>query len=61
MKAVVRHEYGPPDVLNVEEVETPTPRDHEVLIRVHAASVNLGDWELLTGDPPDGGSSKVIV
>jgi len=51
MKAVVRHEYGPPDVLRVEEVPKPTPRDDEVLIRVHAASVNLGDWELLTGDP----------
>ncbi len=52
MKAAVRHEYGSPDVLNVEEVPKPTPRDNEVLIRVHAASVNLGDWELLTGNPP---------
>ena len=51
MKAAVRHEYGPPDVLKVEEVSKPTPRDDEVLIRVHAASVNLGDWEILTGDP----------
>jgi NADPH:quinone reductase-like Zn-dependent oxidoreductase len=51
MKAAVRHEYGPPDVLKVEEVPKPTPRDDELLIRVHAASVNLGDWELLTGAP----------
>jgi len=51
MKAAVRHEYGSPDVLHVEDVPTPTPRDREVLIRVHAASVNLGDWELLTGQP----------
>lgn len=51
MKAAVRHEYGPPDVLRVEEVPKPTPRGDEVLIRVHAASVNLGDWELLTGEP----------
>ena len=51
MKAAVRHEYGPPDVMKVEEVLKPTPRDDEVLIRVHAASVNLGDWEILTGDP----------
>ncbi len=51
MKAAVRHEYGPPDVLKVEEVHKPTPRDDEVLIRVHAASVNLGDWEILTADP----------
>ncbi len=51
MKAAVRHEYGPPEVLNVEEVRTPTPADDEVLVRVHAASVNLGDWENLTGHP----------
>jgi NADPH:quinone reductase-like Zn-dependent oxidoreductase len=51
MKASVRHEYGPPDVLKIEEVQKPTPRDDEVLVRVHAASVNLGDWELLTADP----------
>ena len=51
MKAAVRHEYGPPDVLKVEEVQKPAPRDDEVLIRVHAASVNLGDWEILTADP----------
>lgn len=51
MKAAIRHEYGPPDVLKVEEVPTPTPRADEVLIRVHAASVNLGDWEVLTGHP----------
>ncbi len=52
MKAAVRHEYGPPEeVLNVEEVDTPTPADDEVLVRVHAASVNLGSWEILTADP----------
>ncbi len=51
MKAAVRHEYGPPDVLKVEEVQKPAPRDDEVLIRVHAASVNLGNWEILTADP----------
>ncbi len=51
MKAAVRHEYGPPEALNVEEVQTPTPADDEVLVRVHAASVNRGDWEILTGEP----------
>lgn len=50
MKAAVRHEYDPPEVVNLEEVPTPTPADNEVLVGVHAASVNLGDWELLTGD-----------
>jgi NADPH:quinone reductase-like Zn-dependent oxidoreductase len=51
MKAAVRRAYGPPEVLRIEDVQTPTPADDEVLIRVHAASVNLGDWELLTADP----------
>lgn len=51
MKAAVRHEFGPPEVLHLEEVPTPTPGPNEVRIRVRAASVNLGDWELLTGDP----------
>ena len=51
MKAAVRYRYGPPEIVNLEEVPTPTPDDNEVLVRVHAASVNLGDWELLTGDP----------
>lgn len=51
VKAAVRHEYGPPEVLRLEEVQTPAPADDEVLIRVHAASVNLGDWELLTAEP----------
>ena len=51
MKAIVYHEYGSPDVLNLEEVEKPTPKDDEVLIKVHAASVNAGDWHLLRGKP----------
>src|SRR5262245_7756130 len=51
MKAAVRREFGPPEVLSLEDVRTPTPTDGEVLIRVRAASVNLGDWELLTGEP----------
>jgi len=51
MRAAVRHEYGSPDVIRIEEIETPVPADNEVLVRVRAASVNLGDWELLTGDP----------
>ena len=51
MKAMVRHAYGPPDLLRLEEVETPTPADDELLLRVRAASLNLGDWELMTGRP----------
>ncbi len=51
MKAIVRTRYGSPDVLKLEEVEKPTPKDNEVLIHVHAASVNAADWHLLRGEP----------
>jgi len=50
MKAMVYSKYGPPDVLQLKEVEKPTPKEDEVLIRVHAASVNAYDWHLLTAD-----------
>lgn len=51
MKAIVFTRYGPPDVLQLEEVAEPTPEDDEVLIRVYAASVNSWDWDLLRGTP----------
>ena len=51
MKAIVYTKYGTPDVLHLEEVEKPSPRDEEVLVKVHAASINAGDWHLLTGYP----------
>ncbi len=51
MKAIVYTKYGPPDVLQLKEVEKPTPKENEVLIKVHAASINSWDWELLRGKP----------
>jgi NADPH:quinone reductase-like Zn-dependent oxidoreductase len=51
MKAVVSTKYGPPDVLELTEVEKPVPEDDEVLVKVHAASVNPADWHLLRGEP----------
>jgi NADPH:quinone reductase-like Zn-dependent oxidoreductase len=51
MKAIVYTEYGPPDVLKLEEVATPTPKANEVLVRVRAASVNYPDWANLRGKP----------
>jgi NADPH:quinone reductase-like Zn-dependent oxidoreductase len=51
VKAVVYTRYGSPDVLRLTEVDTPVPGDGEVLVRVRAVSLNLSDWETLTGKP----------
>ena len=47
MKALIRDRYGPPDVLEVRDIEQPLPKEREVLVRVHAASINDWDWQML--------------
>jgi NADPH:quinone reductase-like Zn-dependent oxidoreductase len=51
MKAIRYHQYGPPDVLRLEDVEMPAVGDGEVLVRVRAASVNPLDWHFMRGAP----------
>jgi len=51
MRAMVYERYGPPDVLELKEIERPAVVDDGVLVRVHAASVNPFDWHFLTGTP----------
>jgi NADPH:quinone reductase-like Zn-dependent oxidoreductase len=51
MKAVIYDRYGPPDVLRVEQVPTPSPGREQVLVEVAATSINLSDWECLRGVP----------
>jgi len=49
LRAIICTRYGPPEVLKLQEVEKPTPKDDEALIEVHASSINSWDWELLSG------------
>jgi len=51
MKAVVYDRYGPPEVLQVTEIETPAPKPGEVLVKIHASSINYGDRMLVSGKP----------
>ena len=51
MKAIVYQHFGSPDVLECQDIEKPIPADDEVLIKVHAASVNPLDWKLMKGGP----------
>jgi len=51
MKAIVYTKYGSPDVLEFKEVEKPTVKDNDVLVKIYAASLNAADWHLMRADP----------
>jgi NADPH:quinone reductase-like Zn-dependent oxidoreductase len=51
MKAVISDRYGPPDILRIEEVERPVPKEDEVLVKIHASTVNRSDAHTRAGTP----------